>query len=129
MQRTLFTLDWLRDSDLRRRVLVGLNKGEALHALKRAVAFHRGGESRDQSFEAQSNRTSGLNLVTTATAIWNTVYLGRAVEALRAEGQDLPGEWLAHVSPLGWEHIGLTGDYVCRSESVPVEGAFRESPK
>jgi len=61
-----------------RRVLAGLNKGEALHALKRAVAFHRSGEIRDQSFEAQSNRASGLNLVTTAITVWNTVYLGRA---------------------------------------------------
>ncbi|MPY68136.1 Tn3 family transposase [Deinococcus sp. SDU3-2] len=125
VQRTLFTLEWLRDPDLRRRVLVGLNKGEALHALKRAVAFHRSGEIRDRSFEAQSNRASGLNLVTTAIAVWNTVYLGRAVESLRAEGVDVPDELLAHVSPLSWEHIGLTGDYVWRPEGVPAEGAYR----
>jgi hypothetical protein len=98
VQRTLFTLEWLRDPDLR-RVLVGLNKGEALNALKRAVAFHRSGEIRDRSFEAQSNHASGLNLVTTAIAVWNTVYLERAVEALRAEGFALPDDLLAHVSP------------------------------
>ncbi|WP_152872003.1 Tn3 family transposase [Deinococcus terrestris] len=125
VQRTLFTLEWLRDPDLRRRVLVGLNKGEALHALKRAVAFHRNGEIRDRSFEAQINRASGLNLVTTAIAVWNTVYLGRAVDAMRAEGQDVPDDLLAHVSPLSWEHIGLTGDYVWRPETVPGEGAYR----
>ncbi|MBB6017157.1 Tn3 family transposase [Deinococcus radiopugnans] len=125
VQRTLFTLEWLRDPELRRRVLAGLNKGEALHALRRAVAFHRSGEIRDQSFEAQSNRASGLNLVTTAITVWNTVYLGRAVEALRAEGVDVPDELLAHVSPLSWEHIGLTGDYVWHPEGVPVEGAYR----
>lgn len=73
VQRTVFTLEWLRDPEVRRRVLVGLNKGETLHALKRAVAFHRSGEIRDQSFEAQSNRASGLNLVTPAIAVWNTV--------------------------------------------------------
>lgn len=115
----------MRDPELRRRVLVGLNKGEALHALKRAVAFHRSGEIRDRSFEAQSNRASGLNLVTTAIAVWNTVYLARAVEALHAEGQDVPDELLAHVSPLSWEHIGLTGDYVWRPETVPGEGTYR----
>ncbi|EYB68882.1 hypothetical protein DEIPH_ctg014orf0009 [Deinococcus phoenicis] len=125
VQRTLFTLEWLRDPELRRRVLAGLNKGEALHALKRAVAFHRSGEIRDQSFEAQSNRASGLNLVATAIAVWNAVYLGRAVEVLRAEGIEVPDELLAHVSPLGWEHIGLTGDYVWRPEGVPAEGAYR----
>jgi len=125
VQRTLFTLEWLRDPELRRRVLAGLNKGEALHALKRAVAFHRSGEIRDRSFEAQSNRASGLNLVTTAITVWNTVYLGRAVETLRAKGVEVPDELLAHLSPLGWEHIGLTGDYVWRPDGVPVEGGYR----
>jgi hypothetical protein len=24
----------------------------------------------------------------------------------------VPDDLLAHVAPLGWEHIGLTGDYV-----------------
>ncbi|WP_158679995.1 MULTISPECIES: Tn3 family transposase [Deinococcus] len=126
VQRTLFTLEWLRDPELRRRVLAGLNKGELLHALKRAVAFHRGGEMRDRTFEAQSHRASGLNLVVAAISAWNAVYLGRAVEALRTEGQDVPDELLAHVSPLGWEHIGLTGDYLWRQELVPPPGAYRE---
>jgi len=31
---------------------------------------------------------------------------------LRAGGQVIPDELLAHLSPLGWEHINLTGDYV-----------------
>jgi hypothetical protein len=25
---------------------------------------------------------------------------------------DVPDELLAHLSPLGWEHVNLTGDYV-----------------
>jgi TnpA family transposase len=29
LERTLFTLDWIQDPGLRRRVTVGLNKGEA----------------------------------------------------------------------------------------------------
>lgn len=56
---------------------------------------------------------------------WNTVYLGRAVEVLRLEGQDVPDERLAHVSPLGWEHIGLTGDYSWRQELTPSQETHR----
>jgi TnpA family transposase len=33
IERTLFTLDWLQNTELRRRVHVGLNKGEAKNAL------------------------------------------------------------------------------------------------
>jgi hypothetical protein len=30
-----------------------------------------------------------------------------------------------HVAPLGWEHIGLTGDYVWSSTDLPADGSFR----
>jgi hypothetical protein len=47
----------------------------------------------------------------TAIILWNTTYLQRAVDHLRNQGHDpAPGD-LAHLSPLGWEHINLTGDY------------------
>ena len=28
------------------------------------------------------------------------------------QGATIPDDLLAHIAPLGWEHIGLTGDYV-----------------
>ena len=51
IERSLFILDWLQSVDLRRRVQVGLNKGEARNALARAVFFHRLGEILDPGFE------------------------------------------------------------------------------
>ena len=47
-------------------------------------------------------------------AFGNLASLGRvdqAVQQLRAQGVVIPDEFLAHVAPLGWEHIALTGDY------------------
>src|SRR5581483_9820170 len=61
LERTLFILDWLQNVELRRRVHVGLNKGEARNALARSVFFYRLGEIRDRSFESQRYRASGLN--------------------------------------------------------------------
>jgi TnpA family transposase len=75
IERTLFILDWLQNVELRRRVHAGLNKGEARNALTRAVFFNRLGEIRDRSFEQQRYRASGLNLVTAAIVLWNTVYI------------------------------------------------------
>jgi TnpA family transposase len=112
IERTLFTLQWLSDPALRQRSHAGLNKGEASNALRRAVFFHRQGEIRDRTFENQSFRASGLSLITAAIVHWNTVYLDRAVRQLRAQGATVPDDLLAHVAPLGWEHIALTGDYV-----------------
>ena len=112
IQRTLFTLQWLSDPDLRRRSHAGLNKGEASNSLRRAVFFHRQGEIQDRTFENQSLRASGLSLITAAIVHWNTVYLDRTVQHLRAQGVTIPNDLLAHVAPLGWGHITLTGDYV-----------------
>ena len=81
IERTLFVLDWLQSLELRRRVHVGLNKGEARNALARAVFFNRLGELRDRSYEQQHYRASGLNLVVAAIVLWNTVYLEHAVQA------------------------------------------------
>ncbi|WP_142994684.1 Tn3 family transposase, partial [Klebsiella pneumoniae] len=115
IERTLFILDWLQSVELRRRVHAGLNKGEARNALARAVFFNRLGEIRDRSFEQQRYRASGLNLVTAAIVLWNTVYLERAANALRGHGQAVDDGLLQYLSPLGWEHINLTGDYLWRS--------------
>jgi len=125
IERTLFILDWLQSVELRRRVQVGLNKGEARNALARAVFFYRLGEIRDRSFEQQRYRASGLNLITAAIVLWNTVYLERATNALREHGAEVDNELLQYLSPLGWEHINLTGDYVWRSGTKLGDGKFR----
>jgi TnpA family transposase len=109
IERTLFTLDWLQNTELRRRVHVGLNKGEAKNALAKAVFFNRLGEMRDRSFENQRYRASGLNLVVAAIILWNTVYLERAIRCLKEHGLSLDENLLQHLSPLAWEHINLTG--------------------
>ena len=87
IERTLFTLDWMQNVELRRRVQIGLNKGEAKNALARAVFFNRLGELRDRSFENQRYRASGLNLVVAAIVLWNTVYLERACRRCGSAGR------------------------------------------
>ena len=111
LERTLFTLDWVEDPELRRETGQELNKGESRNSLARAVFIHRLGEIRDRTYENQQHRASGLNLLVTAIILWNTRYLERAVATLR-QTENVPDHLLAHLSPLGWEHINLTGDYI-----------------
>ncbi len=124
IERTLFILSWLQSVDLRRRVHAGLNKGEARNALARAVFLCRLGEIRDRSFEQQRYRASGLTLVTAAIALWNTVYIERAVRASELKGKPVDPALLKYLSPLGWEHINLTGDYQWNGKK-PAAGRFR----
>jgi len=59
IERTLFALDWMQNVELRRRVQIGLNKGEAKNALARAVFLNRLGEIRDRT-----------NVIAHAASIW-----------------------------------------------------------
>jgi len=125
IERTLWTLDWIEMPPLRRQATAELNKGESRHALARAVAFHRLGRLRDRTAALLQHRASALALVTGAIALWNTVYLGRALEALRDRGEVVPDALLAHVAPSGWQHINLTGDYLWGADGSLGPDGFR----
>jgi TnpA family transposase len=70
------------------------------------VFFNRLGEMRDRSFENQRYRASGLNLVTAAIVLWNTVYLERAIQAIKDRGETVD-------------------DYVWRQDRRIQKGKFR----
>ena len=125
IERTLFILDWLELPGLRRQATAELNKGEARNALARAVCFHRLGRLRDRAIEAQQYRASGLALVTAAIALWNTVYPGRALDVPRCSGEVVPDALLAHLAPVGWQHINLTGDYLWNADTSLDPAGFR----
>ena len=120
LERTLFTLTWIEDPQLRRDTGRELNKGESHNSLARAVFLHRLGEIRDRTYENQQHRAAGLNLLVTAIILWNTRYLNRAIAALRTTEQ-VPDHLIAHLSPLGWEHVNLTGDHVWSPANEAME--------
>lgn len=111
IERTIFILTWISSLDLQRRAQIGLNKGESHHALKRALNFNRRGEITDRTSENQHLRMMHLNLLAAIIIYWNTKHLGRIIQDKGLNRIIAPPEQLAHLSPLGWEHIILTGYY------------------
>jgi TnpA family transposase len=111
IERTIFILTWISSPEMQRRAQMGLNKGEAQHSLKRALSFNRRGEITDRTSENQHLRMMHLNLLTAIIIYWNTKHLGHIVSDMQKKGVHIPQEKLSHLSPLGWEHIILTGHY------------------
>ncbi len=111
VERTLFIIDWLLDENMQRRAQVGLNKGEAHHALKNALRIGRQGEIRDRTTEGQHFRMVGLNLLAAIIIFWNTKHLGHALAQRQCDGLECLPDLISHISPLGWAHILLTGEY------------------
>jgi TnpA family transposase len=112
IERTLFMLDWLESPQLRQRCQAGLNKSEQRHALAQVICTFKQGRIADRGQEAQQFRASGLNLVIAAIVYWNSTYIADAVAHLRAQGKVVSAAMLAHTSPLTWEHIGFSGDFL-----------------
>src|SRR3546814_10924082 len=99
----LFMIDWILDAGLQRQAQIGLNKGEAHHALKRAISFHRRGEIRDRSGEGQHYRIAGMNLLAAILIFLKPMKHGEVVNNRAASGAQILPELTAPVPPLGWE--------------------------
>jgi len=125
--KTAYLAEYLHSEELRRRVLLGLNKGESLNALARKLFYGAQGEMRDRTYEEQLNAASSLNLLLAVIVVWNTVHIQACVRRLKADGYPVAEDDLKHLSPLLREHIGIYGQYTFdwkRSETVPAAETF-----
>jgi hypothetical protein len=109
--KTLFVLNYIDDAAYRRRILTQLNRGEGRHKLARVVFYGQRGELRQRYREGQENQLTALGLVVNAIIVWNTLYLERALDSLRAAGHAVRDEDVARLSPLVHEHVNVLGRY------------------
>ena len=97
-----------------------VNKGESLHALREFLFVADKGVIRRKQEEAQTNQAMCLNLITNAVVVWNTVYMQAVLDSLRAEGNAVEEDDVAHLSPARFEHVNPYGKYF-----FPLEEAQR----
>lgn len=109
--KTNFVLDWLADQELRARVSRQLNKGEQLHALRRAIFYANEGHVRQRTPEQQGEQALCLAIVVNAIIVWNTVYTQHVLDELRSGGELITTSEIEHISPLAHQHIHLYGHY------------------
>lgn len=119
IEKTIFILDYITNETLRRRIHRGLNKGEAINGLARALFFGKRGEFRERGIQDQLQRASALNILINAISVWNTVYLSEVTKEFKKR-DSLKEELLPHISPLGWEHINFLGEYKFDSHRLPT---------
>jgi TnpA family transposase len=117
IEKTIFILDYISSKPLRRKVNRGLNKGEAMNALARAIFFGKHGELRERALADQLQRASALDIIINAISVWNTVYLTQAAEYRKSKNQ-FDEYLMKHISPLGWEHINFLGEYKFETRQI-----------
>jgi TnpA family transposase len=109
--KTNFVLAWLADEELRQRIGRQLNKGEQLHALRRAIFYASEGHVRQRTPDQQAEQALCLAIVVNAIIAWNTVYTDLVLDELRAAGELITTTEIEHISPLAHQHIHLYGHY------------------
>ncbi len=110
IERTLYALDWLEQAPLRRQATAELNKGESRNALARAVCFHRLGRLRDRTAELQQHRAPDARQ--RGNRAVEHCLSRPSPDELRRRREVVPDALLAHITPLGSQHINLTSDYL-----------------
>ena len=78
---------------------------------ERPARIGRQGEVRDRSSVEQHLRMVEHNPLAAIVIDWDTVRLGDAVRQRQRAGLPVEPNVLAHISPRGWAHILLTGEY------------------
>src|SRR5207302_10985597 len=68
-------------------------------------------------------------LVAAIAASTTTPYLSDAIEALRAEGDDVPHDLITHLPPVAWEPMNFLGQYTLRSGQRSAHQELSSSEK
>jgi TnpA family transposase len=109
--KTIFILKYYLSESLQRRIHKQLNKGEALHNLRRFLFFGGDSKIRRKQLEDQDLQADCLNVLTNAVIVWTSVYMQQAIDQLRKNGIEVKDDDLAYLSPSRFEHINRYGQY------------------
>lgn len=123
--KTFYLLNYIDDPAYRRRILRQLNRGEQRHQLARAVFHGRKGELHKKYQEGQEDQLGALGLVVNLIVLWNTLYIHKAIEHLKHRGLPVRQEDIKRLTPLGFDHIRLTGRYDFTLTASPEVGGLR----
>lgn len=108
---TEYVLKYIDDPALRQGVQKALNRGEAYHRFRRAVAYVNGGKFRVKTEEEQNIWNECSRLIANAVIYYNTLLLSRVYEKKLAEGDNAAIELMRRISPIAWQHINLFGSF------------------
>jgi TnpA family transposase len=123
--KTLYLLNYIDDEAYRRRILTQLNRQEGRHSVARATFHGQRGELRQRYREGQEDQLGALGLVLNVITLWNTIYIERAVEQLRAQGRRIEPEDVARLSPLQYKHLNFLGRYQFLLPEPVTRGEYR----
>ena len=88
-----------------------LNRGEAYHRFRRAVAYVNGGKFRVQTEAEQQVWNECSRLIANAIIYYNTMLLSKVYEQKLAVEDQEAISIIQGISPVAWQHVNLFGKF------------------
>jgi TnpA family transposase len=120
--RSIYTLRYLRDPQLQRKVHRSQNRIESYHQLRSAIAQVGGKKELTGRTDIEieiSNQCA--RLIANAIIYYNSAILSRLVAKYEASGNTKALALIQKMSPAAWRHIHLNGHYKFRSDGQVID--------
>jgi TnpA family transposase len=124
--RTLHILNFIDDVTLRQSVQKALNRGEAYHRFRRAIAYVNSGKLRVHTQAEQQIWNECSRLIANAVIYYNAVITSRVLAQKQASGDQEAVEIIKDTSPVAWRHVNLIGRFEFnKAEKVDLDALVR----
>ncbi|MET6387470.1 transposase [Enterobacter cloacae] len=109
--KSLYVLEYVDNQTLRQFVQHALNRGEAYHQLRRAIASVNGNQFRGGNDYEVELWNDCARLIANCIIYYNSALLSGLVEKFETQGNQEVVSLLSNLSPVAWNHIQLAGNY------------------
>ncbi|MCW7552653.1 transposase [Endozoicomonas gorgoniicola] len=110
--KCLYLLDYVDNKTLRQFVQQALNRGEAYHQLRKAIASVNGNLFRGGNDYQIDQWNDCARLIANSIIYYNSALLSALIEKFQKDGNQRVVDMIASFSPVAWTHIQLAGNYV-----------------
>ena len=108
--RSIHILTYIDDHHYRKNIQKALNRGEAYHRLRRAIAYVNSGKFRVKTEAEQQIWNECSRLIANAIIYYNMLLLSRVYEQKLAADDQEAIQFIKNVSPAAWRNINLIGN-------------------
>ncbi len=106
-----YLLCYIDDPIIRQNVLCALNRGEAYHQLRRAIANVNGQKFRGANTQELEIWNEPARLLANCIIYYNAKIISTILNNVKKNGKANIINQLAYISPAAWLHINLAGYY------------------
>lgn len=119
--KSIYVLEYVDNDTLRHYVQQALNRGEAYHQLKRAIASVNGNRYRGGNDYQVSQWNDCARLISNCIIYYNSALLSSFLQKHEQDGRQDIVDYISRMSPVAWQHINLNGRYSFNQGKIDID--------